>query len=110
MSGIASRNTLPRLYFDANLERSNGLFTFCESDCGLDRQIRHNAPVCNVGAFVQELNSTRIAVLGLDYVEPLRAIAHKQFQSLDNPSLVNPVHAVFDAKRFLPREFVTERL
>ena len=38
------------------------------------------------------------------------AVAHRQFQNLDIPSLVNPVHVVFDAKRYLPREFVTERL
>ena len=38
------------------------------------------------------------------------AVAHSQFQSLDIPSLVTPVHVVFDAKRFLPRESVTERL
>ena len=59
---------------------------------------------------MQELNSTRIAVLGLGYVEPLLVIAHKQFQNLDIPSLVNSVHVVFDAKRLLPRKFFMERL
>ncbi|MEE2785445.1 MAG: hypothetical protein VYE04_18915 [Pseudomonadota bacterium] len=59
---------------------------------------------------MQKLNSTRIAVVGLGYVELPRALTLKRFQSLDIPSLVNPVHVVFDAKRFLPRELVTERL
>lgn len=38
------------------------------------------------------------------------AVAHREFASLDIPSLLAPRHVIFDVKAFLPREIVDARL